>query len=99
MAVATNAQKINCHDCGKELTLDRKKNILNGLRLVYDNQGEKTTVFKCHQCYRKDASLKNYQACEVYSRVVGYLRPINQWNYGKQKEFDYRKEYKIKRSA
>ena len=26
-------------------------------------------------------------ACEVYSRVVGYLRPVNQWNKGKQREF------------
>ncbi len=25
--------------------------------------------------------------CEVYSRVVGYLRPVNQWNEGKQAEF------------
>lgn len=25
--------------------------------------------------------------CEVYSRVVGYIRPINQWNPGKQSEF------------
>jgi len=24
---------------------------------------------------------------EVYSRVVGYLRPVNQWNEGKQEEF------------
>ena len=24
---------------------------------------------------------------EVYSRVVGYLRPIKQWNNGKQAEF------------
>ena len=22
--------------------------------------------------------------CEVYSRIVGYLRPVNQWNEGKQ---------------
>lgn len=28
--------------------------------------------------------------CEVYSRVVGYLRPIDQWNAGKQAEFDSR---------
>jgi len=28
--------------------------------------------------------------CEVYSRVVGYLRPISQWNEGKQEEFDER---------
>ncbi len=28
---------------------------------------------------------------EVYSRVVGYLRPINQWNEGKQTEYKERK--------
>ena len=33
------------------------------------------------------------QKCEVYSRVVGYLRPVNQWNDGKQAEFDDRKEF------
>ncbi len=31
--------------------------------------------------------------CEVYSRVVGYLRPIDQWNAGKQEEFRERKTY------
>ncbi len=31
--------------------------------------------------------------CEVYSRVVGYLRPISQWNDGKQAEFSMRKVY------
>ncbi len=33
--------------------------------------------------------------CEVYSRVVGYLRPVNQWNEGKQEEFKDRKTYHI----
>jgi ribonucleoside-triphosphate reductase len=32
-------------------------------------------------------------ACEVYSRVVGYLRPVDQWNAGKQAEFSGRKTY------
>jgi anaerobic ribonucleoside-triphosphate reductase len=31
--------------------------------------------------------------CEVYSRVVGYLRPVDQWNDGKQAEFFSRKTY------
>ena len=44
--------------------------------------------FQCPQCTIK-------QPCEVYSRIVGYLRPINQWNEGKQEEFHKRKEYKI----
>ena len=34
-------------------------------------------------------------ACEVYSRVVGYIRPVNQWNKGKQKEFSDRKTFLI----
>jgi len=31
--------------------------------------------------------------CEVYSRVVGYLRPVDQWNDGKQAEFALRKTF------
>ena len=31
--------------------------------------------------------------CEVYSRVVGYLRPVDQWNDGKQAEFVIRKTF------
>ena len=33
--------------------------------------------------------------CEVYSRVVGYLRPIHQWNEGKKQEFRMRQTLKI----
>ncbi len=33
--------------------------------------------------------------CEVYSRVVGYIRPVSQWNDGKREEFALRKTYKI----
>ena len=39
---------------------------------------------------------KNRTECEVYSRVVGYLRPVNQWNKGKQQEYSDRKMFKIK---
>lgn len=35
------------------------------------------------------------QACEVYSRVVGYLRPKSQWNKGKQSEYEDRKTFKV----
>jgi len=38
------------------------------------------------------------QECEVYSRVVGYLRPVNQWNEGKREEFDNRKEYSFEKT-
>lgn len=46
--------------------------------------------FECPKCTIK-------QPCEVYSRIVGYLRPVQQWNFGKQEEFKNRKEFKIKK--
>ena len=45
----------------------------------------------CPKC--KEAKQKT--ACEVYSRVVGYLRPTSQWNKGKQQEFNDRKTFKV----
>jgi len=42
-------------------------------------------------------SKKCDKKCEVYSRVVGYFRPIQQWNKGKLEEFKDRKEFKIKK--
>jgi anaerobic ribonucleoside-triphosphate reductase len=33
--------------------------------------------------------------CEIYSRVVGYLRPLQQWNRGKQEEFKTRKTFRL----
>ncbi len=50
---------------------------------------------------RRIAELENQKSkitgtkCEVYSRVVGYLRPIEQWNDGKAEEFKERKTFKI----
>ncbi len=42
--------------------------------------------FKCPECGAD---------CEVYSRIVGYIRPVNQWNKGKQAEFHNRKTFEI----
>jgi len=44
--------------------------------------------FECPKCTVK-------QPCEVYSRVVGYIRPVNQWHKGKKQEYGERKEYKV----
>lgn len=42
---------------------------------------------------------KCQKICNIYSRVVGYFRPIKQWNIGKKEEFRYRevdrKEFKL----
>ena len=37
--------------------------------------------------------------CEVYSRVVGYYRPVQSWNEGKQEEFKDRKMFKISKDV
>lgn len=33
--------------------------------------------------------------CEVYSRIVGYHRPVDNWNPGKQEEFKDRREFVV----
>jgi ribonucleoside-triphosphate reductase len=35
------------------------------------------------------------EECEIYTRIVGYIRPVNQWNKGKQSEFKMRKTFKF----
>jgi anaerobic ribonucleoside-triphosphate reductase len=34
--------------------------------------------------------------CEVYSRIVGYLRPVQNWNKGKRQEFATRRVYRVR---
>jgi anaerobic ribonucleoside-triphosphate reductase len=33
--------------------------------------------------------------CEVYSRIVGYLRPVQNWHQGKKQEFRERKLFQV----
>ncbi len=39
------------------------------------------------------------EVTEIFSRAVGYLRPVNQWNAGKQAEFALRKHFSVGDSA
>ncbi len=39
------------------------------------------------------------QPCEVYSRVVGYIRPVAQWHLGKQEEYKDRVVFKVRERA
>ena len=36
---------------------------------------------------------------EVYSRITGYYRPVQNWNDGKREEYEERKEYDIASSV
>jgi ribonucleoside-triphosphate reductase (formate) len=48
--------------------------------------------FTCPKCTEE-------QACEVYSRVVGYLRPVQQWNKGKKAEYAQRQTFVVEHEA
>jgi ribonucleoside-triphosphate reductase len=52
----------------------------------------------CRNCGYQPGEVKICEKCgsecEIYSRIVGYLRPVNQWNEGKAAEYDIRKLYK-----
>ena len=39
------------------------------------------------------------QKCEVYSRIVGYLRPISQWNDAKIEEYKSRVNFGVSDSS
>lgn len=53
-------------------------------------------VYGEHQTCPKCAETGKTVSCDVYSRIVGYLRPVNQWNDGKAAEFNERKLYDSK---
>ncbi len=48
-------------------------------------------IYGEHKHCPKCADKGKENTCEVYSRIVGYLRPVDQWNDGKQSEFEDRK--------
>jgi len=80
-----------------EATKTLIKKIAQNFKLPYFTLSPTFSVCQSHG-YIKG----NHRTCptcneetEVYSRVVGYLRPVKQWNNGKQAEFDIRKTYKL----
>ena len=79
-------QKHICHDCKTEIGK-------GGKFMPYETAG--ASFVKCESCHTADPILRNFQEAEVYSRIVGYLRPIRTWNDGKQQEFKDRTPYTL----
>ena len=93
METINNLENENvCHDCGANINI-KDQEIENGVYLSYDNNGKIINIFKCNECFEKNKALVNFQECEVYSRVVGYIRPVQQWHKGKKQEFGERQEF------
>lgn len=91
-----------CHDCQKpvkieaEAELDGKLEIRGGaLYPIFHEARDCELFFKCEECFDRKPILADYQETEVFSRVVGYLRPIKQWNPGKASEFRDRKVFDL----
>jgi hypothetical protein len=85
----------NCHDCGQpvrvEVSLKPEGFQIKG-GAVFEPEPQ-CFFTKCDTCFKAKPQLTNFKKCEVYSRIVGYYRPLNQWNEGKRAEFDDRQAY------
>lgn len=92
-----------CHDCKKEILVpvilreDDRVEMFGGApyRVTMGDTGEKKIFLKCKECFKKNPTMTDYQHTEIYSRIVGYLRPLSQWNKGKKVEFELRKDFEI----
>lgn len=81
-------EKLKCWDC--------KKLLEKGDEYMLYEDNDNNLFFKCKPCHQKEPLLKNFQKTEVYSRVVGYIRPVKQWNPGKKQEWKDRKTFNPK---
>ncbi|MEA3502657.1 MAG: anaerobic ribonucleoside-triphosphate reductase, partial [Actinomycetota bacterium] len=92
-----------CHDCDAPVevlcSVNKKGEVIISGGAMYNpimgTPPTEHTFFKCDNCFGKDKTLRNFIPCEIFSRVVGYLRPVAQWNIGKKEEFKQRKEYVV----
>jgi anaerobic ribonucleoside-triphosphate reductase len=85
---------MKCYDCSKEIEV-KGEELIGAKLLKYNDGKEDIFIYKCDPCFEKSPALTGYQECEVYSRVVGYIRPVQQWHPGKQAEFNDRVEYEV----
>ncbi|MDI3534352.1 MAG: hypothetical protein PWQ82_717 [Thermosediminibacterales bacterium] len=87
-------EQINNRDSVKNLI----KKICENYRLPYFTLTPTFSVCPAHGYLSGEHSKcpRCGSVCEVYSRVVGYLRPVNQWNKGKKEEFKLRKTFEVK---
>ena len=73
------------------------RKIVNNHRLPYFTISPTFSVCPSHGYLKgeQERCARCNSETEVYSRVVGYLRPVKQWNNGKQAEYRMRKTFKV----
>jgi ribonucleoside-triphosphate reductase len=84
-----------------EVTKGLIRKIANNFHLPYFTISPTFSICPSHGYLNgsKKTCDKCSQETEVYSRIVGYLRPVKQWNDGKQAEFQKRHTFKISRAT
>lgn len=86
-------EQINNFDSARNLV----RKITESFRMPYFTISPTFSVCQTHgylSGYHEECP-KCQDSTEIYSRVVGYLRPVHQWNNGKQSEFNLRKTFQI----
>lgn len=89
-----------CCDCGVDVHIKAE---LSGMNLIIDGGAAfhppaiwncpEDYMFKCPACFKTEP--KFFPKTEVYTRCVGYLRPVNQMNPGKVAEINQRAMFNI----
>jgi len=85
-----------CVDCSEQVNILISRTEDGGVKIdggaIYqpdEHMGyDEKHVYKCDNCFNKDKKI--YARTETYSRVVGYIRPIKQFNDGKIAEYNQR---------
>ena len=93
--------KVICCDCHKEFviklerTSEKEIEYSGGIIAIKHKNDPKNKqyLFKCPECNEYNPNFG--PKVDIYSRVVGYLRPTVGWNDAKQQEFNKRKTYDI----
>jgi len=86
-----------CQVCQKETaviaTLSASGFTITGGAVYHPVQLPDQTFLKCDMCLSKSPVLSRFVPCEVYARIVGYMRPTSQWSGAKVEEFKARKTF------
>lgn len=78
-----------------EMCGDLVRRIAEGYRLPYFTITPTFSICKEHGYLKGEQAVCPHcgEPAEVYSRIVGYYRPLKNWNKGKKEEYNQRREY------
>lgn len=94
--------EFTCHDCRCPVRVTYSADEIGGRLDPCDgamgyyptlNDSKKEFFVKCADCYASQPELRNFNPIEVYTRVIGYYRPVSSFNRGKKKEYSQRVNY------